>query len=549
MIQFNLHYLTYFFFASSFFFDSMLGSDPVPSVQRPREAGRNDKMQASKYQTAVLDFVRKGNGHAFVSAVAGSGKTTTLKMIAEAITGKGSAAFLAFNAHIRDELATKLPQSVTVATIHQIGLRTCAAGLGKRCQVDNQDKLSKTLIDAFIDRKFAGQSLTDEDKKEIEGLRPNLKNLIRFAKVGLIDPTDRDAIQDLIDDKDLELDVSEAMGFLRSALSEYIKRARNTGEITFDDMIWLPNVLGFKPQQFQWVMVDESQDLNPAQRELTLKMIPANGRAIYVGDPRQAIYAFAGADAHSVQAIMDRTRATILPLSVCYRCPTSHIAMAQGIVPEIEAADGAPVGEVLTVAEDKITGYIGLGDLVMCRTTAPLIKLAYELIGQGKPARVKGRDIGAGLVALIDKIRRAMKIKRFEDFGAAIFDYADLQIGKLGAREGNEDKILRVQDQTESLSAVMACVNADSFEALKKGIEDIFTDSTPGIILATIHRVKGLEAENTVILHPELIPHPMAKTPEAIEQEENLRYVAFTRAKSRMILVDHPKKDKSKKGK
>lgn len=96
-------------------------------------------------------------------------------------------------------------------------------------------------------------------------------------------------------------------------------------------------------------------------------------------------------------------------------------------------------------------------------------------------------------------------------------------------------------------AAVLDFVNASSFETLKKGIEDIFTDGTPGITLATIHRVKGLEADKTVILHPELMPHPMAKTPEAKEQEQNLKYVAFTRAKHTMILVDHPKKDKKGK--
>lgn len=501
-------------------------------------------MQPSKYQAAVLDFVRNGSGHAFVSAVAGSGKTTTLKLMAEAIAGKpGAAIFMAFNAHIRDELASKLPQNVGVATIHQIGLKTCAHGLGKRCQVDNKDQLLTDLIGQFIVNKIAsfGRQLDDEERKEIEAMRADLKSLVRFCKVGLVDPTDSEAVREILISKDLNLDLSEAMGFARMAMSKSIEVARSKGVITFDDMIWLPNVLGMRPQTYRWVMVDESQDLNPAQRELTMKMIdPNGGRAIYVGDPRQAIYAFAGADAASVQAIIDRTKAKVLPLSVCYRCPTSHVAMAAGIVPEIEAAPGAVEGEIMTVHEDKIAAEIQLNDLVMCRTTAPLIKLAYELIGMGKPARVKGRDIGAGLVAMVDKIRRFTKCKDFGDFNLAIDDYMSAQAAKIN----DDEAFMRLRDKIESLTAVIGCVNADSFESLKIGIESIFTDGTPGITLATVHRCKGLEADRTVILHPELMPHPMAKTPEAKVQEENVRYIAYTRAKQVMILVDHPKKDK-----
>jgi len=214
--------------------------------------------------------------------------------------------------------------------------------------------------------------------------------------------------------------------------------------------------------------------------------------------------------------------------------------MAAGIVPEIEAAPGAIQGEILTVHEDKIASEIQLNDLVMCRTTAPLIKLAYELIGMGKPARVKGRDIGAGLVAMVDKIRRFTKCKDFANFNLAIDDYMSAQAAKIN----DDEALMRLRDKIESLTAVIGCVNADSFESLKIGIESIFTDGTPGITLATVHRCKGLEADRTIILHPELMPHPTAKTPEAKVQEENVRYIAYTRAKQVMILVDHPKKDK-----
>jgi DNA helicase II / ATP-dependent DNA helicase PcrA len=57
------------------------------------------------------------------------------------------------------------------------------------------------------------------------------------------------------------------------------------------------------------------------------------------------------------------------------------------------------------------------------------------------------------------------------------------------------------------------------------------------ILLSTIHRAKGLEADTVWLLRPETIPHPMAKTQAAVEQEDHLLYVAITRAKQRLLIV------------
>jgi len=70
----------------------------------------------------------------------------------------------------------------------------------------------------------------------------------------------------------------------------------------------------------------------------------------------------------------------------------------------------------------------------------------------------------------------------------------------------------------------------------------IFSDKTDeGIIFSSIHRAKGLEAETVVYLGAEKVPHPMAKTPEAMKQEINLDYVAKTRAKRTLIYQALPR--------
>jgi len=58
------------------------------------------------------------------------------------------------------------------------------------------------------------------------------------------------------------------------------------------------------------------------------------------------------------------------------------------------------------------------------------------------------------------------------------------------------------------------------------------------ITLCTIHKSKGLEADIVYILNEDLIPSKFAVSPTQLEQEENLRYVARTRAKKEMYYLD-----------
>jgi superfamily I DNA/RNA helicase len=77
-------------------------------------------------------------------------------------------------------------------------------------------------------------------------------------------------------------------------------------------------------------------------------------------------------------------------------------------------------------------------------------------------------------------------------------------------------------------------------EVIQK-IESIFTDdkTTPGIMLSSVHKSKGLEARRVFILLPEEapMPHPMSKTSWGREQEMNLKYVAITRAIEELVWV------------
>ena len=86
------------------------------------------------------------------------------------------------------------------------------------------------------------------------------------------------------------------------------QQAINKECFDFVEQVWLPGHwdLGsekwFRPYKF--VLVDECQDLNEAQKKLVQILAGSNGRILAVGDPNQAVMGFAGADDNSYYNIV-----------------------------------------------------------------------------------------------------------------------------------------------------------------------------------------------------------------------------------------------------
>lgn len=228
-------------------------------------------------------------------------------------------------------------------------------------------------------------------------------------------------------------------------------------------MLWLPHHWRLEPPKQHWVFTDESQDLNPAQLDLVLKMRGRGGRLLFVADPKQAIYGFAGASSDSVDQILSHTEAITLPLNVCYRCPVSHIKLAQEIVPQIESAPGAIEGVVENVPRSKVHELIREGDLVISRCTAPVVKLCIELIAKRLPARVRGRDIGKALTNIVREVakRSDFEFKRFAEF---LEEYKQTKIAKLAQRRNSESQIESLNDRIEGIQVCYEAFDCKTLE-------------------------------------------------------------------------------------
>ena len=96
--------------------------------------------------------------------------------------------------------------------------------------------------------------------------------------------------------------------------------------------------------------------------------------------------------------------------------------------------------------------------------------------------------------------------------------------------------VLGLYDSINALNTLATVTNTTT--ELIELIDSIFSDDSEGICLSTIHKAKGLEADNVyIICHSTMPPKRVKREWEQI-QEENLIYVAYTRAKHRLGLVD-----------
>jgi len=490
-------------------------------------------MEFSQYQKAIFEWVQahvETKGALIVEAVAGSGKTTTIVEAANLIPTDHKAVFLAFNKKISVELGEKLPSHIESKTMNALGW----ALLRRRLNLDFN------AIDANKTRILIDKHLNDDAQK----VKPELASLIAKAKAYGLVPygmdihapgtyiATRERWTMLMEKFDIDSGCIEEGEFLLWADAILQHGITDTSIVDFDDQLYLPVALDLGAWRYDWIIVDEAQDVSHVQRQLLKMFLKSNGRIIAVGDRHQAIYGFRGADSSSMDNIAKVFKAEQLDLSICYRCPKSVVEIAKQYVPQIEAADDAAEGQVLHPTSFSVADFTE-EDLVVCRNTAPLIELAYRCIGEGFPVHVMGRDIGKGLINLIKKVagKRTTDMERFVE---RLIEWQERENRKA---KDDEAKQAAIGDKVNSIEAIRRASEAATVKELISAVERIFSDQGKGVTLATVHKAKGMEANRVFILEPQLMPSKWARQQWQIEQEANIIYVAVTRALETLVYL------------
>lgn len=202
----------------------------------------------------------------------------------------------------------------------------------------------------------------------------------------------------------------------------------------------------------------------------------------------------------------------------------------------------------------------------IARTNEPLIHAALKLLANNIKFVILGKDIAKDLIKQLGKVVFKFKLKDSDptkELSNLISQYVDDEKEKHSGQSTKKaylqelkevcDAILATLSQFESergggnqyisigeykkwISIKLGGFNIEESEADYNAYKEKMKKEKP-VVLTTAHRSKGLEFERVYLLRYDLFPHKKAKREEDLEQEENARYVAITRAQDELHII------------
>lgn len=506
-------------------------------------------------QANILARLEADPANLLITARAGTGKTSTLVMVAKALPRDAFHLALAFNKRMADELTQRLPSNVKASTLNALGHQALALGLSRHLVVDFK-KTSNLVKELHPELSFEAKlrlervvnaakslglcPLADQNEvaqNEVAGVpeQPSaLPSALVFTADGwprnhaellhITDPSDWADVMTLAQEDDLDTPTELAPGVAFTPTQVMTNRvllasleALSRGKIDFADQLWVPTIFGFAFPRTHTLMVDEAQDLSLLNHAM-LALIP-HRRLIAVGDPMQAIYAFRGAAEDSMSLLQARFSMAEARLTLSFRCPSVIVANARRWVPDFQAASQ---GGLIQTLDELELGDLPSASTVLCRNNAPLIKVATAALRGGRRVTVLGRDLEKTLKKTLKEILAAKR-------GSITARAKTWLTAKLEPKPGvklTSGRRAFLQDQHDTVIALATSASTEDGTELEAYISRLFSDETAPLVFSTGHKAKGMEWPTVIHLQPELVL-----------EEPNIAYVIETRSSNTLLRV------------
>jgi len=505
-----------------------LGKNQI-ARKSPEPVGRD----WSPEQRKIFAWFESGSGNLIVRARAGTGKTTTIIEGAQRAP-ETNILLAAFNKSIQRELEARIKSpNVQAKTLHGLGFSFLRRAWPE-VRVSEHGEREQRLA-----TRACGRRAPEEAIRLVGQIHTKMREI--FPLDTTTDTTMGLMVDfDLMPDDELEENgytdkwiAEKVVESVEMATDRDILREDNL-EIDFADMIFIPLTHGLVRPTYDLVIVDEAQDMTASQLQLAIQSCQKGGRIAIVGDDRQAIYGFRGADSKSLDLLKVILNASELGLTTTYRCPKRVVEIASRYVPDFRAADSAPEGIVERHTRDMMIESAGPSDFILSRTSAPLIKICLAILRQNKRAIIRGRDLGKDIKSLVSR----QKASDLPALLGLLVEWKHREYKK--ASRLPEKKMVARLDYVDDQYAVVESLadDCDSLSDLKAKLDDLFSDNNVdnSVICSTVHKAKGFES-STVFLLEDTFFRRKPKDEDEQHEEENIMYVAVTRSKERLVYV------------
>lgn len=497
--------------------------------------GKNDTARRpTEQQAAIIEAVAGANPAVVVVGIAGAGcgKTSTTRMVADALQKGTKCIYTAFNKSVIEAAKVALPpKKVSCQTMHG-----AAWGYAKRTGAkDIKGWVASDVLTVLRDR---------EDCKlphypHIRLIRKTLRLFCQSADDALSErhvPINEVALAIAAASKsDPPMKVADAVYMARDIAPLLAMDADRLWRKANDPRHWLPLTqeisikrlgLAHAGLKCDLLMFDECQDVSPVMLGIVKDSIDSGTRVFAVGDPAQAIYGFTGA-IDAVPGLCALPGAIRMPLSISWRFGGEIATKANRILRYIN-------GDPLTGAGPPVEEFDeSLPYTVLSRSNSALLERAIYLIDRGLTV-----SIADDLVELAKR------------YISAAYDLMTTDASTHAELDGmtwvkaQECIDLLEQDMQRAIQLVgkWRSSTPSKLEAIERcsGIDPDEAD----VYLTTVHKAKGGEWDQCVVLKGFGVVTKDEKGKKRVRADEvRLAYVAITRARVSVTVEDDTVRD------
>lgn len=461
--------------------------------------------QATEEQSRVVERFRSGESFK-VLAFAGTGKTTTLKMISDTSSSR-KGLYLAFNKRLADEAKTKFPKNVQCATFHSFAFRNSPRWL--------TDKLKRPrVLPSHVSDKLGLKQIELTNGSEKFSMTANQQSSLILK-----------AVNDYCDYSGTNITYKNVLGVmpqhipenLHADIADYLTKyvhqlwcefLSQNGTFAINHNIYFKEWCLSKPKlNFDYLLIDEAQDLSATQFKTIIEQ--DHCQAVYVGDSHQQIYEWRNA-INSMQNLPLKSE----HLTQSFRFGES-IAAVSNIILNGALNETRPIrGNKLIDSKVYNDKNIQKSNGVLCRTNAVAFARFVELSANNIPAKIAFETN-----TILKFTQDAKKLK------------ANIPVDS-GDLMGFQSWFHLIEYIEQSDDANLKTMVKIIDEYGPEQIESLINKSVniqSNILITTAHKAKGLEFDR-VSIEDDFQYKIIGNELQMAREEARLIYVALTRA-------------------
>ncbi|MBB4113267.1 hypothetical protein FHT80_002589 [Rhizobium sp. BK226] len=465
---------------------------------------KKPRFKPTEEQAAALDAFLHGKSLK-INAFAGSGKTSTLQLLANATGLHGQ--YLAFNKSIVADASEKFPDTVDCSTSHSLAFRAAPSGYKQDIGKLTNKCTAKQLVEVLdIKRRRFGDkyAVTPDSQGYLY-----LETIRRYAQSA---------------DDEFGPQHVPTLGALRAApedvLQEVSSFALDGARLVWSRMLSErdPLPLGHDGYLKLWglsrpiiaadfIMLDEAQDTNPVVLDILQRQ---RGQLIYVGDRYQQIYEWRGA----VNAMESIETDASTYLTTSFRFGNAIADLATKML--VKLGESQPVRGNLDIVS-KI-GAVNNPVAVLARTNATTISAVIEALDAGRKPHLVGDKS-----ELMEMLRGVQALKENEPSTCPAF---------FGFKSWNEVVEFARTDEGAHLVMFVNLIEKRGEKQLMWALNRTVDEEKADLVISTAHKSKGREWKSVRLMDDFLRSSPTDKKNSGPDPAEmRLLYVALTRAK------------------